>query len=838
MGETGVAVASSPRAAASSPRAAASSASVASSPRAGGVGGRGGGHHHRRWGAAASISPSYRAVLLALWLVGFALVFLWQSTSVGRARLYTRPPLLPKRAPSAQGMGQWVAAPPVYDLREFGGVGDGRTLNTEAFVAAVASIAERGGGRLVVPAGRWLTAPFNLTSRMTLFLAAGAEILGVQDERYWPLMSPLPSYGYGREHRGPRYGSLIHGQDLKDVTITGQNGTINGQGQSWWSKFRKKVLNHTRGPLVQLMRSSNITISNITLRDSPFWTLHIYDCKDVTISDTTILAPIVGAPNTDGIDPDSCENVVIKNCYISVGDDGIAIKSGWDQYGIAYGRPSTNIIIHNVTIRSMVSAGVSIGSEMSGGVSNVLVENVHIWDSRRGVRIKTAPGRGAYVSNITYRNITLEHIRVGIVIKTDYNEHPDEGFDPKAVPIIENISYSSIHGHGVRVPVRIQGSAEIPVKNVTFHDMSVGLVDRKNHVFQCSFVQGQVVGYVFPVPCKNLDLYNERRELDPNLNDRCWSHLARPHWLPADERHALSLPILNSKQIKCSAVCTFPSFTASLALSLFSSLSSMALPSGSFAACSIQPRVGAALRAPALPSQKAAVARMASHRAGATKGGVSAVCEPLGPDRPLWFPGSSPPPWLDGSLPGDFGFDPLGLGSDPELLRWFAQAELMHSRWAMLAVAGILVPEVLEKWGFMEDYSWIDAGARDYFADPWTLFVSQMALMGWAEGRRWADYLNPGCVAVEPRLPNRKNPVPDVGYPGGLWFDWGNWGRGSPEPVMVLRTKEIKNGRLAMLAFVGFWFQAVYTGEGPIDNLLHHLADPGHCNVFSAFTSH
>ncbi|EAZ44873.1 hypothetical protein OsJ_29513 [Oryza sativa Japonica Group] len=185
---------------------------------------------------------------------------------------------------------------------------------------------------------------------------------------------------------------------------------------------------------------------------------------------------------------------------------------------------------------------------------------------------------------------------------------------------------------------------------------------------------------------------------------------------------------------------------------------------------------------------------MAGHRAGATKGGVSAVCEPLGPDRPLWFPGSSPPPWLDGSLPGDFGFDPLGLGSDPELLRWFAQAELMHSRWAMLAVAGILVPEVLEKWGFMEDYSWIDAGARDYFADPWTLFVSQMALMGWAEGRRWADYLNPGCVAVEPRLPNRRNPVPDVGYPGGLWFDWGNWGRGSRSPSWCCAPRRSRTG--------------------------------------------
>lgn len=107
------------------------------------------------------------------------------------------------------------------------------------------------------------------------------------------------------------------------------------------------------------------------------------------------------------------------------------------------------------------SAGVSIGSEMSGGVSNVLVENVHIWSSRRGVRIKTAPGRGAYVNNIVYRNITLENVRVGIVIKTDYNEHPDDRFDPKAVPVVGNISYTSIHGQRVRVPVRIQGSAEI-----------------------------------------------------------------------------------------------------------------------------------------------------------------------------------------------------------------------------------------------------------------------------------------------------------------------------------------------------------------------------------------
>lgn len=87
------------------------------------------------------------------------------------------------------------------------------------------------------------------------------------------------------------------------VPVTGHNGTINGQGQTWWKKYRQKRLNHTRGPLVQIMWSSDIVISNITLLDSPFWTLHPYDCKNVTIKNVTILAPIFKAPNTDGIDP-------------------------------------------------------------------------------------------------------------------------------------------------------------------------------------------------------------------------------------------------------------------------------------------------------------------------------------------------------------------------------------------------------------------------------------------------------------------------------------------------------------------------------------------------------
>ncbi|KAL3654662.1 hypothetical protein CASFOL_001397 [Castilleja foliolosa] len=467
-------------------------------------------HHHRRWiPSPATFFSTHRTLLTAICLAFFFTLFYWQRDAAAGGLLIFRQDFPSRQFPKLR--------PVAFNLTDFGGMSDGVTLNTVAFeraVVAISKLGKKGGGQLNVPRGNWLTAPFNLTSHMTLFLAEGAVIFGIDDEKYWPLMPPLPSYGYGREHPGLRYGSLIHGQHLKDVVITGHNGTINGQGQTWWKKYKQKLLNHTRGPLVQIMWSSDIVISNITLRDSPFWTLHPYDCKNVTLKNLTILAPVYQAPNTDGIDPDSCQDMVIEDCYISVGDDCVAIKSGWDQYGTSYGRPSKNILIRNLVVRSNVSAGISIGSEMSGGISNITIENIIIWSSRRAVRIKTAVGRGGYVRDIKYRNLTFNNVRVGIVIKTDYNEHPDGGFDPKAFPILTDISYNTIHGEGVRVPVRIEGSDEIPVTNVTFRDMSVGVVpNKKKHVFQCAFVQGRVIGTVFPAPCENLDLYDEQGNL-------------------------------------------------------------------------------------------------------------------------------------------------------------------------------------------------------------------------------------------------------------------------------------------------------------------------------------
>ncbi|XP_078440840.1 putative polygalacturonase isoform X4 [Wolffia australiana] len=438
---------------------------------------------------------SYKATIAVLWILALASLFVWYRIPEDGFRIF-------RQAPRQDEAGA------VLNLMDFGAVGDGVTLNTEAFEKAVAAIKAKGGGKVLVPAGKWLTGPFNLTSNLTLFLARGAEILGTDEEKLWTLMPALPSYGYGRERRGPRYGSLIHGQHLENVVITGENGTINGQGRSWWKKHLLHQLNHTRGPLVQLMWSRNVLISNITLRDSPFWTIHPYSCKNVTISGVTILAPVVQAPNTDGIDPDSSEDVVIENCYICVGDDAVAIKSGWDQYGISYGRPSSNILIRNLIVRSNVSAGISIGSEMSGGVANVTVENVTVWSSRRGLRIKTAAGRGGYVRNVTFRRVTLEDIRVGIVIRTDYNEHPDGDFNRTAFPDLRNITYEGITGRRVKNPVMLLGTKEMPLKGVIFKDVEIGLLRPKNRSkdedFACAFVEGRAVGVVSPKPCADL----------------------------------------------------------------------------------------------------------------------------------------------------------------------------------------------------------------------------------------------------------------------------------------------------------------------------------------------
>ena len=222
-----------------------------------------------------------------------------------------------------------------------------------------------------------------------------------------------------------------------------------------------------------------------------------------------------------------------------------------------------------------------------------------------------------------------------------------------------------------------------------------------------------------------------------------------------------------------------------------------------------------------------AVRRAITTRASSPKAVVAATAAA---DRPLWYPGSTPPAHLDGSLPGDFGFDPLNLSEDPEMKKWLVQAELQHARWAMLGVAGMVAPELLTKIGITNLPNWIDANTFEYWAPTDTLIYMMFAMMNWAEIRRYKDMTTPGSMNTDPFTGVEHGKSTDVGYPGAI-FDRLGYAKGN---LAELKLKEIKNGRLAMLAVTGCFAQAVTTGTGPVENLFAHLGNPGAVNIFTA----
>ncbi|XP_042493164.1 probable polygalacturonase [Macadamia integrifolia] len=396
----------------------------------------------------------------------------------------------------------------VMSLTDFGGVGDGITSNTEAFRKAIRKMehfGDKGGSQLNVPKGRWVTGSFNLTSNFTLFLEDGAVILGSQNPKEWPVIEPLLSYGRGRERLGGRHISLIHGDGLTDVIITGKNATIDGRGKMWWDLWWNRSLEYTRGHLLEIMNSQNILISNLTFLNSPFWTIHPVYCSDVVIKGMTILAPL-NSPNTDGIDPDSSKNVCIEDCYIESGDDLVAVKSGWDQYGISMARPSMNIIVRRVSGTTPTCSGLGIGSEMSGGISNITVEDLHIRDSAAGVRVKTDNGRGGYISNITITNVTMERVKIPIRFSRGSNDHPDDKWDPNALPIVKGIFISNVVSVDTKKAPVLEGIENAPFEGICMTNVTLSGLP-SSATWHCEFIIGDTVR-VHPMPCPQLQTNN------------------------------------------------------------------------------------------------------------------------------------------------------------------------------------------------------------------------------------------------------------------------------------------------------------------------------------------
>ncbi|TXG71008.1 hypothetical protein EZV62_005943 [Acer yangbiense] len=404
-------------------------------------------------------------------------------------------------------------------LTDFGGVGDGKTSNTKAFASAInklSGLASDGGAMLIVPPGKWLTGSFNLTSHFTLYIHKDAVLLGSQDESEWPEVAILPSYGRGRDAPG-RLSSLIFGTNLTDIVVTGGNGTIDGQGAPWWKKFRNGELNVTRPYLIQILFSNQVQISNLTLVNSPSWNVHTIYCSDVVIQWMTVLAPI-DSPNTDGINPDSCTNTRIEDCYIVSGDDCIAVKSGWDQYGNKVGMPTQQLVIRRLTCISPDSATIALGSEMSGGIQDVRIEDITAINTQSGVRIKTAVGRGAFVRDIYVRRMFMKTMKYVFWMTGSYGEHPDNGFDPKALPEIKRINYRDIVAENVTYSARLDGITNDPFTGICISNVTITLTEKpKKLQWNCTNVEG-VTSNVTPPAC---DLLPEKKPMEcPFPEDR------------------------------------------------------------------------------------------------------------------------------------------------------------------------------------------------------------------------------------------------------------------------------------------------------------------------------
>lgn len=384
-------------------------------------------------------------------------------------------------------LGRLPAATTDWDVRDFGAMGDGHTLATAAIQRAVDACAAAGGGRVVVPAGTFVSGPIFLKSYVDFHLSPGAVLAGSQDFADYPVIA-------GRDNgiERPIHASLITAIDAVEVSVTG-SGTIDGRGEPWWvadlvvEKMRKQhgitarepdnppgsPLRYPRPRAIYLHHCRKVRLSGVTVTNSPSWTVHPVYCEDVVIDGLTITAP-ANSHNTDGIDPDSCRDVRIANCRISSADDGIIIKSGYNADGRRVGRPCENIVITNCTIGPAIAA-VGIGSETAGGIRNVTVTNCVFDGTRDGLRVKSARGRGAVVENFRASNLVMRRIgSVALAITTYYDseDHTPRPVD-ETTPTLRNIEWSHLTIDGAAVLAQMEGLPEKFLQGVTLDHITV-----------------------------------------------------------------------------------------------------------------------------------------------------------------------------------------------------------------------------------------------------------------------------------------------------------------------------------------------------------------------------
>lgn len=408
------------------------------------------------------------------------------------AQQYSPPPLPPEvKYPSDK----------VVKITDTGAVADGKTLVTDAIAKAIDQVSAAGGGIVQFAktdsGAEYLSGAIHFKSNVTLQIDEGVTLKFTTDRTKYPLVKSRWECTDVMN-----YSPLIYAYQCNNIRITGK-GTIDGQGQTWWSwangkpaqqairqytndrggKFplEQRVFGETvqglRPCLIEPYESKNILIEGVTIRNSPFWTIHPVYCENVILRNANVFGT---GPNTDGIDPDSCKNVLIEGTTFTTGDDCVVIKSGRDGDGIR-----KNTTCENITIRNCIMKGghgaITMGSETSGGIKHVFAENCQVDGPDSAIRLKSTRGRGGGIEDVYVRNITVNRtLKYAITIDMRYTQ---TAVAPKSetTPVFKNIRIEDFKCEAAPQAIYIMGLVESNVENVFLKNISIK-ADRGGHL--------------------------------------------------------------------------------------------------------------------------------------------------------------------------------------------------------------------------------------------------------------------------------------------------------------------------------------------------------------------
>ena len=375
-----------------------------------------------------------------------------------------------------------------FDITKYGAAANGRTLATEAIRKAIDACSAAGGGTVLVPAGTFLTGAIHLKSRTNLHVSEGATLLFSTDPKQYPIV-----YTRFEGTECMNYSPLIYAWEQNDIAVTG-TGTLDGQAsqENWWGWKRdtredpgpdRKLIvsmgdkdvpvkdrvfgegHYLRPNFFQPNRCNNVLIEDVSIKRSPMWEVNPVLCRNVTVRNVKIDSH---GPNNDGCDPECCTDTLVEGCEFNTGDDCIAIKSGRNRDGRRVNVPCDGVIVRNCQMKDG-HGGVSIGSEVSGGIRNVFVDNCRMDSPHldRALRIKTNSYRGGTIENIHFANTTVGQVAQAVV---DVDFFYEEGEGGPFQPVVRNVVVQNVTSQKSRYALYMRGYATDPISGVTIEN--------------------------------------------------------------------------------------------------------------------------------------------------------------------------------------------------------------------------------------------------------------------------------------------------------------------------------------------------------------------------------